>query len=64
MKMSDVVKYSKQCAGFGCDRNETSEHCRECLNNQNELYKACCKYEKEINEYENYWDTKTRRNKC
>jgi len=52
MNRNRLIKYSGQCAGFGCDRDDTCETCKECYDNKNEQYKACIEYENEVNAFE------------
>jgi hypothetical protein len=48
----DLIKFGNQCAGFGCDRDDSCETCKDCFIKSPKLHKACCTYEKEVNEYE------------
>jgi hypothetical protein len=52
MNRNRLIKYSGQCAGFGCDREDACETCKECHDNKNEQYKACIEYENEVNAFE------------
>ncbi len=59
MNKKNRIRFSKQCAGFGCDRNDNCETCKICYIYHNELYKACVLCEKKIEIYEKLRDTKS-----
>ena len=52
MNRKRLIKYSSQCAGFGCDREDDCETCKGCHDNKNEQYKACIEYENEVKDFE------------